>query len=74
MKPRPNHYLGLLDRYRDRLPVTPDMRIISLVEGNTPLIPLENLSRIAGHEVQIFAKFEGLNPTGSFKDHLRLHR
>ena len=68
MKPRPNHYLGLLDRYRDRLPVTPDMRLISLVEGNTPLIPLENLSRIAGHEVQIFAKFEGLNPTGSFKD------
>lgn len=60
--------MGLLDRYRDRLPVTPDMRIISLVEGNTPLIPLEKLSREAGHEVQIFAKFEGLNPTGSFKD------
>jgi threonine synthase len=63
-----NHYLGLLDRYRDRLPVSPDMKIVSLVEGDTPLIPLENLSRAAGHDVQIFAKFEGLNPTGSFKD------
>ena len=62
------HYLGLIDRYRDRLPVTPGMRIVSLCEGNTPLIPLENLSRAAGHDVQIFAKFEGLNPTGSFKD------
>lgn len=68
MSPRPRHYLGLIDRYRDRLPVTPGMRIISLCEGNTPLIPLENLSREAGHDVQIFAKFEGLNPTGSFKD------
>lgn len=62
------HYLGLLDRYRDRLPVTPGMQIVSLVEGDTPLIPLENLSRAAGHDVKIFAKFEGLNPTGSFKD------
>ena len=63
-----NHYLGLIDRYRDRLPVTPGMRIVSLVEGDTPLIPLENLSRAAGHDVKIYAKFEGLNPTGSFKD------
>ena len=68
MSTRPRHYLGLLDRYRDRLPVTPGMRIISLCEGNTPLIPLENLSREAGHDVKIYAKFEGLNPTGSFKD------
>ena len=68
MSPRPRHYLGLIDRYRDRLPVTPGMRVISLCEGNTPLIPLENLSRAAGHDVRIYAKFEGLNPTGSFKD------
>ncbi len=63
-----SHYLGLIERYRDRLPVTEGMRIISLVEGDTPLIPLENLSRAAGHDVTIYAKFEGLNPTGSFKD------
>ena len=63
-----SHYLGLIERYRDRLPVTPGMRIISLCEGNTPLIPLENLSREAGQDVKIYAKFEGLNPTGSFKD------
>lgn len=63
-----SHYLGLIERYRDRLPVTPGMRIISLVEGDTPLIPLDNLAREAGHDVKIYAKFEGLNPTGSFKD------
>lgn len=66
--PFPNLYRGLIDRYRARLPVAPDARIISLTEGNTPLIPLENVARAAGHGVRILAKFEGLNPTGSFKD------
>jgi len=63
-----SHYLGLIERYRERLPVTEGMRIVSLVEGDTPLIPLDNLARAAGHDVKIYAKFEGLNPTGSFKD------
>jgi len=63
-----SHYLGLIDRYRDRLPVTPGMQLVSLCEGNTPLIPLDNLAKAAGHDVKIYAKFEGLNPTGSFKD------
>lgn len=63
-----SHYLGLLDRYRERLPVVDGMRIVSLVEGDTPLVPLENLAREAGRDVAIYAKFEGLNPTGSFKD------
>ncbi|HMM77161.1 MAG TPA: threonine synthase [Gammaproteobacteria bacterium] len=63
-----SHYLGLIERYRERLPVTEGMRIISLVEGDTPLIPLDNLARAAGRDVKIYAKFEGLNPTGSFKD------
>ena len=66
--PFPNLYRGLIDRYRARLPVAADARIISLTEGNTPLIPLENVARAAGHGVRILAKFEGLNPTGSFKD------
>lgn len=61
-------YQGLIHRYRDRLPVGPDTRVISLCEGNTPLIRLENIPRHIGKDVDIYVKFEGLNPTGSFKD------
>ncbi|MDX1251732.1 MAG: threonine synthase [Gammaproteobacteria bacterium] len=61
-------YTGLIDKYRDRLPVHDDTRIISLGEGNTPLIRLNNIPRLLGKEVDIYVKFEGLNPTGSFKD------
>ncbi len=61
-------YTGLIEKYRDRLPVGPDTRIISLGEGNTPLIRLENIPRLIGKDVEIYVKFEGLNPTGSFKD------
>lgn len=61
-------YTGLIERYRDRLPVNDDTRIISLGEGNTPLIQLQNIPKVLGKEVDIFIKFEGLNPTGSFKD------
>jgi len=65
MRPR---YTGLIDRYRDRLPVHDDTRIISLGEGNTPLIRLSNIPRMIGKDVDIYVKYEGLNPTGSFKD------
>lgn len=61
-------YTGLVDRYRDRLPVTATTRAISLGEGNTPLIKLENIPGIIGKNVDIYVKYEGLNPTGSFKD------
>ncbi len=61
-------YTGLIDRYRDRLPVHDDTRIISLGEGNTPLIRLHNIPKLLGKEVDIYVKYEGLNPTGSFKD------
>ncbi len=62
------HYTGLIERYRDRLPVSASTRIISLNEGNTPMIQLQNIPRLIGKEVDIYVKFEGLNPTGSFKD------
>jgi threonine synthase len=62
------HYTGLIDRYRDRLPVSASTRVISLNEGNTPLIQLQNIPRLAGRDVELYVKFEGLNPTGSFKD------
>ena len=61
-------YTGLIDKYRDRLPVHDDTRIISLGEGNTPLIRLNNIPSVLGKDVDIYVKYEGLNPTGSFKD------
>jgi len=61
-------YTGLINRYRDRLPVHDDTRLISLGEGNTPLIRLNNIPDLIGKDVDIYVKYEGLNPTGSFKD------
>lgn len=61
-------YTGLINKYRDRLPVHDDTRVISLGEGNTPLIRLHNIPRELGKDVDIYVKYEGLNPTGSFKD------
>jgi len=63
-----SRYTGLIDKYRDRLPVSDDTRVISLGEGNTPLIRLNNIPRTLGKHVDIYVKYEGLNPTGSFKD------
>lgn len=65
---RGTHYTGLIERYRQRLPVSNDTPVISLNEGDTPLIPLNNLASDVGGQVRLYAKFEGLNPTGSFKD------
>lgn len=61
-------YTGLIERYRDRLPVSDATRIISIGEGDTPLIQLQNIPRLIGKDVDIYVKYEGLNPTGSFKD------
>lgn len=59
---------GIIDHYRDYLPVTDKTPVISLCEGNTPLIPARHLPELLGVDVQVYFKFEGLNPTGSFKD------
>lgn len=66
--PTGSRYTGLIEHYRDRLPVSDGTRIISLGEGNTPLIRLENIPHETGREVELFVKYEALNPTGSFKD------
>jgi threonine synthase len=58
--------LPLIERYRDRLPLSPDDPVISLMEGSTPLIHAPRLSERLGIETHL--KFEGMNPTGSFKD------
>jgi threonine synthase len=57
---------GLIEAYRDRLPVTAATPVITLHEGNTPLVPAPALSARLGCEV--YLKVEGANPTGSFKD------
>ena len=57
---------GLIQEYRDRLPVTDSTPVVTLLEGNTPLVPALRVSELTGCEV--FLKVEGLNPTGSFKD------
>ncbi len=61
-------YKGLIDKYREYLPVSESTEIVTLNEGNTPLIKADNLAKKIGLEANIYLKFEGCNPTGSFKD------
>ncbi|MCA6084924.1 threonine synthase [Candidatus Endomicrobiellum agilis] len=61
-------YKGLIEKYRKNLPVSDKTPVISLYEGNTPLIPSRNLPKKLGFNGEIYFKFEGMNPTGSFKD------
>jgi threonine synthase len=63
-----NHYQGLINKYKEYLPVTDKTPVITLNEGNTPLIKAENLAKKIGLDADIYLKFEGSNPTGSFKD------
>src|ERR1700760_4559600 len=59
---------GVIERYRQFLPVSDSTPIISLGEGNTPLIYSPRLSERVGRNCEVYIKYEGLNPTGSFKD------
>ena len=61
-------YTGLIDRYREFLPIAAATEAVSLCEGDTPLIELTALPKEWGADCRVLAKFEGLNPTGSFKD------
>jgi len=63
-----SRYTGLIEQYRDRLPLPASARAISLCEGRTPLIRLDNIPKELGFKGELYVKFEGLNPTGSFKD------
>jgi threonine synthase len=60
--------LPLIERYRAFLPVSLNTPVVSLLEGSTPLIPLKGPEEAKRRGVQIYTKYEGLNPTGSFKD------
>ena len=61
-------YNGIIEHYKEFLPVTNRTPIITLLEGNTPLIRSENIPKIIGLDAELYFKYEGLNPTGSFKD------
>ncbi len=63
-----NSWPGLIRHYKDYLPVTERTPVVTLREGNTPLIPALSISKRIGRDVQVWLKYDGLNPTGSFKD------
>ena len=62
------YYQGLINKYREFLPVSDTTPVVTLNEGNTPLIKADNLAKKIGLECNLYLKFEGCNPTGSFKD------
>ena len=62
------HDRGVIARYSDYLPVTGATPVVSLNEGSTPLIHSPKLSAKVGRGCEVYIKYEGLNPTGSFKD------
>ena len=59
---------GLIEAYKNWLPINAETPIITLQEGNTPLIPVKSIERLIGKNVSVYVKYDGLNPTGSFKD------
>lgn len=64
MRPWP----GLIESYRKFLPVTDSTPVITLNEGNTPLIKASRINEVVDADIELYFKFEGSNPSGSFKD------
>tara|TARA_Y100001968_G_scaffold333736_1_gene398853 strand:- start:16531 stop:17637 length:1107 start_codon:yes stop_codon:yes gene_type:complete len=67
-KPTHHHWPGLIEAYRKWLPVNDKTPVITLQEGATPLIPVQSISDRIDNNVEVYVKYDGLNPTGSFKD------
>ena len=61
-------YAGVIEKYRPLINAPTGMQAVTLLEGNTPLIPMPNIADQLGGDFALWIKFEGLNPTGSFKD------
>ena len=68
MNPSLHPWPGVIRRYAEYLPVTAATPVVTLLEGNTPLIPVPNFVAAIGGQFQLFLKYEALNPTCSFKD------
>jgi threonine synthase len=64
----PSRYRGLIHRYGNRMAISKDVEPVTLCEGATPLISAPRLAQALGGGFELFLKYEGLNPTGSFKD------
>lgn len=62
------YWPGLIEAYRPYLPVSEATPVVTLCEGNTPLIPAPAIAEQIGRSVKVWVKYDGLNPTGSFKD------
>ncbi|GIT77630.1 MAG: hypothetical protein Ct9H300mP32_0120 [Verrucomicrobiota bacterium] len=58
----------MIRRYAKHLPVDDSTPVVSLLEGNTPLIRADRLASEIGGDIELYLKYEGLNPTASFKD------
>ena len=67
-KTGPGSWRGVIEAYRPYLPVSSRTPVVTLLEGNTPLLHSPALSRRVGRRCAVYLKYEGLNPTGSFKD------
>jgi len=65
---RPPMWRGLMQAYREYLPITDKTPIVTLCEGNTPLVHAPRLAAQVAPDIELYLKFEGANPTGSFKD------
>jgi threonine synthase len=63
-----NAWPGVIERYREFLPVSAKTPVVTLLEGNTPLLPAPRLAEATDPSLKIYLKCEGFNPTGSFKD------
>src|SRR6478736_8481920 len=63
-----NRWRGVIEEYRKFLPVSESTPVITLGEGNTPLIRAARLAKKIAPGIDLYLKVEGLNPTGSFKD------
>ncbi len=61
-------YQGVIARYKKYLPVSKKTPFVTLQEGNTPLLPASKVSSVLGDKFEVYLKYEGMNPTGSFKD------
>ena len=59
---------GIVDEFRTRLAIDQQVDAVTLFEGSTPLLPAPRLAKRLGLDLSLFLKYEGLNPTGSFKD------
>jgi threonine synthase len=64
----PETWPGVIGRYAEFLPVSKSTPVVTLLEGNTPLLRADNLAKAIGCQMPLYLKCEGFNPTGSFKD------